>query len=269
MKISGHCIDAAKTAKIIKFEAFPEVNKKIKKAAGSSRSRMPWFYKFSRNQRGDNADKKYLKANKSTMNRICEKFESMPNINMNLAGLPPFNWQMLMCSDIDEYNIVAIQTFCEMDQNLSANILANKANSMDDKVEILDYNAVAESIVHAMNEKGVTLEEAYPSITKYLFTGENADRVAHKQMYWRIFGDIAVTIINENLENCTVCENCKMKVPNWAKHTCSKNIKGFLQCVDCNKVVERKGPKQCRCVECEKKHRSMYCKTYHKSKKRA
>ena len=176
---------------------------------------------------------------------------------------------MLMRSDIDEYNIVAIQTFCEMDQNLSANILANKANSMDDKVEILDYNAVAESIVHAMNEKGVTLEEAYPSITKYLFTGENADRVAHKQMYWRIFGDIAVTIINENLENCTVCENCKMKVPNWAKHTCSKNMKGFLQCVDCNKVVERKGPKQCRCVECEKKHRSMYCKTYHKSKKRA
>lgn len=260
-------IDAAKTAKIIKFESFPEVNKKIKKSAGTSRSRMPWFYKFSRNQRGDNDGKSYLKPNKSTMNRICAQFDSVPNINMKLAGLPPFNWQMLLREDVKEYNIIAIRTFCDMDQNLSANIMANKTSYMDDKVEILDYDAIAENIVHALNEKGVTLEEAYPSVTKYLFTGENMDRVAHKQMYWRVFGDIAVAILKENLNNYYTCENCGMRIPMWAYHTCSKDMKGFLTCVDCGKVVERKGPKQCRCAQCEKEHRALYVRQFNKKKR--
>ncbi len=264
---NNQVIDAAKTAKIIRFENFESVYKKIKKAAGTSRSRMPWFYQFSRNQRGDRNGKSYLKPNKSTLNRICERFDDMPKMNMNLAGLPPFNWQMLMQHDIDDYNVVAVQTFCDMDQNYSANILSAQTGDMDEKVEILNYSAIANDIVQELERKGITLEDAYPSITKYLFTGINMDRVAHKQMYWRIFGEMAVKVLKENLEHCHVCENCGMKVPDWAEHKCPKTMKGFFQCIECGTVVERKGPKQCRCSDCETKYREVYRKAYYKKRK--
>ena len=128
----------------------------------------------------------------------------MPNINMNLAGVAPFNWQMLMTHDIRDYNILAIRIFSQLDNNTSVMQMAHNASTMEDKVELLDYGIVAENIVHELAVNGITLEDAYPSIVKYLFTGANATKLAHKQMFWRVFGDYACKVIEQNTSMCHI-----------------------------------------------------------------
>ena len=260
-------IDAAKTAKVIEFDNFPDVKARIIKAAGSSKSKMPYFFQFTPNGRSQADGKKnVLKANNSTMNRICARFDKMPNISMKLAGVPPFNWQMLMSRDIPEYNIAAITTFCEIDDNATSQIMSAHAKSMEDKVEILDYDNVADTIRHELEEKKIPLEEAYLSITKYLFF-DCVDYVAHKQMYWRVFGELAVKTLKDNLENCYECPVCKMKIPKWvAEHECKDTVKGFVKCIDCGRLIERSGARQCRCKECTKINRRNYINKYHVNK---
>ena len=92
-------IDAAKTGVINSYEAYPEVNKRINRATGGKRGKMPHFFQFSKNGRKlhlskQECKKKYAKPNQSTMNRICSKFSDIGNINMNHAGIPLFNWEM-------------------------------------------------------------------------------------------------------------------------------------------------------------------------------
>jgi hypothetical protein len=55
------------------------------------------------------------------------------------------------------------------------------------------------------------MEEAYLHITRYLFTGENAAKQTHKQMYWRLFGDLAVKYLESNLSSFQICHTCNMK----------------------------------------------------------
>lgn len=43
----------------------------------------------------------YAKPNRSTMNRICARFDDVGNINMNYAGVAPLNWKMMMPGPID------------------------------------------------------------------------------------------------------------------------------------------------------------------------
>jgi len=81
-------IDAAKTGVINSYEAYPSVNKRINKATGGKKGKMPYFFQFSKNGRKIQLNKemrakKYAKRSKSTMNRICARFENIGNINMN------------------------------------------------------------------------------------------------------------------------------------------------------------------------------------------
>ena len=230
---------------------------------------MPFFFQFSKNGRKESEKpKKYAKSNNSVMNRICSRFMKMPNINMNLAGVAPFNWQMLMTHDIRDYNILAIRIFSQLDNNTSVMQMAHNASAMEDKVEILDYGIVAENIVHELAVNGITLEDAYPSIVKYLFTGANATKLAHKQMFWRVFGDYACKVIEQNIAACHKCENCSMRVPDWVQnHACTTIPKGFIKCIDCGKVVKRGSPTSCRCPDCAAEHRRIYLSAHNEKKK--
>lgn len=94
-------IDAAKTGVINSYEAYPQVYKRINKATGGKRGKMPYFFQFSKNGRKkqmnrEERKRKYARPNGSTMNRICMRFDDIGNINMNYAGVAPFNWKMLM-----------------------------------------------------------------------------------------------------------------------------------------------------------------------------
>ncbi len=263
---NNQIIDGAKTAKIIAFSNFPQVEKRIRKAAGSSRSRMPYFFQFTPNGRrpeNKKKKKKYLKPTKSTMNRICARFAKMPNMNMKTANVAPFNWRMLLKEEPAEYNITAIRIFCELDQQNAAHIMQSNAVELEDKVEILNYDNIRDLIIHDLAEQNITIEDAHPSVLKYLFTGENAERVAHKQMYWRVFGEIAFRNIEDNLKTCTECEKCKMKIPQWETHECVAQLHGFVKCIDCGKTVIRRGPKQCRCEDCQKIANAIYSKQFH------
>ena len=90
------------------------------------------------------------------------------------------------------------------------------------------------------------------NIVKYLFAGEGMNKSAHKQMFWRVFGEIALDNLRVNLSNCDTCAECNTKIPAWVEeHECTTNAKGFYACVDCGAVCERTNAKQCRCENCQ------------------
>ena len=259
---NNQMIDGAKTGEVNSYESYPEPCKRIKAATGGGRGKMPYFFQFSKNGRRDLSNKmtsnkvKVTKPNNSVMNRICKCFEDIGRINPNFAGIPPFNWQMLMAGNVTEYNEKAIERFCELDSGYDYNTIHNLKN-IHESTFLKESNVgfVYETVSRLLDEE-FGLENIFPSITKYLFAGSNEQKYSHKKAYWAIFGDIAVRNLERNLQNYTVCEHCGMKIPSWVKkHTCSKNMTGYLECIDCGKIVERINSKQCRCADCQKEYR--------------
>lgn len=250
--------DAAKTGFINTYENYPAVNARINKAIGGKNGRMPWFFQFSKNGRRNLSmavkdRKKYAKPNASTMNRICAAFDDIGNINMNYANVPPFNWQMFLKDNAAIYNIAAVTLFCKMDDANIANVIEIQTTDLEAGTKINSlYNLVSEDIEHELISKYGSLENVYPSIVKYLFAGSNANKIAHKRMFWRVFGDIACDALEHNMKTYTVCDKCGMKIPSWGKsHTCPKDAVGFFECCDCGAWCERVNSRQCRCLSCQ------------------
>lgn len=237
---------------------------------------MPYFFQFSKNGRkNDNKQKDYAKQNNSTMNRICKRFDDIGNINMNYAGIAPFNWQMMLadqCTDMDS-EIVSI--FCDMDTSNISNVIESREYSDATDIEnVCGFELLKEDIVNEIEKKCGSIDKAYPCIAKYLFTGENVSKSTHKQMFWRVFGDIALRNIKTNLKDCDICPHCKMHIPSWVKnHVCNKSSIGFFECIDCGKMCERINSRQCRCQDCQKDHQALLARQkvkrfYDKNKKR-
>lgn len=253
-------IDAAKTGKINHYKNYPQIAKRIGRATGGRNGRMPYFFQFSKNGRKDtpqNRKKKYADPNNSTMNRISRAFDDIGNINLNYAGVQQFNWQMLLNKSCTNSRPEIPELFCEMDNaNVSSVIESQESSYANEKQLINGYTLVAEDIIETMTEKYGSLEAVYPYVVKHLFAGEGMNKAAHKQMFWRVFGEIALKILKYNLANCDTCPECGTKIPSWVKdHVCVKNTKGFYSCVDCNKLCERKNASQCRCEDCQEIYR--------------
>ncbi len=189
------------------------------------------------------------------MNRL--NVISIKKINFNLAGVAPFNWQMMLPSDSDEYCEEAIRIFCELDDSNISNIIS-ASNEIDlrDKCQQIGYDVIKEYIEHEINSV-CTFDTAYCSLVKYLFSDENALKSSHKQMFWRIFGEKAEKILQENMSSASVCACCGMHTPAWATHDCPKSIHGLFKCVDCGEWVQRTNPKQCRCETCQANKRKL------------
>ena len=255
-------IDAAKTGKINHYKNYPKIAKRIGRATGGKNGRMPYFFQFSKNGRKDtpqNRKRKYAEPNGSTMNRICLAFNNIGNINMNYAGIPQFNWQMLLSAPCPGSKSEIPQLFCELDNSNLTSVIESQDNSYASEKQLINnYGIVAEDITNEMIERYGSLENAFPYVTKYLFAGEGMNKSAHKQMYWRVFGEIAVANLRKNLSDCDVCPECGTKVPSWVEnHRCVKNTKGFYECIDCGVMCERKNAKQCRCEFCQDVYKSV------------
>lgn len=251
-------IDAAKTGFVNSFENYPEIQRRINKAIGGKNGRMPWFFQYSKNGRRNmhmavRERKKFSKPNNSTMNRICAAFDDIGNINMNYANVAPFNWQMFLTDNSVIYNIAAVALFCKMDDANVANVIEIQSTELESGMKINSlYNIVSEDIAYELIKRFGSLEDVYPSIVKYLFAGNNANKIAHKRMFWRVFGDIACKALEQNMQTYTVCEKCGMKIPAWGKsHICPKDVVGFFECCDCGAWCERTNSKQCRCASCQ------------------
>lgn len=254
-------IDAAKTGKINHYKNYPQVAKRIGRATGGKNGRMPYWFQFSKNGRKDtpeNRRRKYAEPNNSTMNRICKAFDDIGNINLNYAGIPQFNYQMLMSGPCQGFEPELVELFCDLDNsNMAMAIEARDVSYNNEKILINDYSILAEDIAKEIEQRYGSLEYAYPYILKYLFAGEGMDKSAHKQMFWRVFGQIALKNLRENLSSCDTCPDCGIKVPAWVDtHQCVKNTKGFYSCIDCGILCERHHSKQCRCPE----HQEIYNK---------
>ena len=251
-------IDAAKTGFVNGFENYPAISKRVNKAIGGKNGRMPWFFQFSKNgRRGLHLPvaerKKYVKPNASTMNRICASFDDIGNINMNYANVPPFNWQMLIRDNKETYNISAVSLFCNMDDASVSSFIDNAMFEQEapQKASML-YGLIGRAIAEELIMRFGSLESVYPSIVKYLFAGSNANKMVHKQMFWRVFGDLACQALEQNMNTYTVCEKCGMKLPAWAKkHSCPKDAVGFFECCDCGAWCERTNSRQYRCASCQ------------------
>ena len=259
-------IDAAKSGQINHYNQYKKIARRIGKATGGKHGRMPYWFEFSKNQRTKNRggnDKKYAEPNNSTMNRICKIFDDIGKINMNLAGIPQFNWQMLLKGPCNTNRPEIPLLFCELDnRNVSNDIQSVESSYFTERQLIDGINITAEDIERIMTDKFGSLEEVYPYIVKYLFGGEGVNRSAHKQMFWRVFGDMALNILKENLKSYNVCPKCFMKIPGWVtKHTCVKNEQGFIECIDCGKIFERTSSRQYRCEDCQEEHKRLQNKT--------
>jgi len=263
-------IDGAKTGVVHEYVNYPQIAKRIGRATGGKNGRMPAFFKFSKNGRKntpENRKRKYADTNNSTMNRICKAFNDVGNINMNYAGIDSFNWQMLLSEPCQGSKPDIAEMFCEMDSSNLTNVIESQNNSYANEKQLINnYAIIAEDIVDRMTEKYGSLEKIYPHVAKYLFAGDGADKSAHKQMFWRVFGEIAVNNLRKNLLSSDVCPVCKMRIPSWVNdHQCIKNKNGFYQCIDCGIMCERINAKQRRCESCQE----IYDKTTRKETQRA
>ena len=253
---------------------------RINKAVGGKAGRMPHFFQYSRNGRKGvyvrkEEKKKFAKPNGSTMNRICRRFDGIGNINLNYAGVPPFNWQMLLVKPCCGLNPAVVKLFCDLDDANISNVMESRSYSdLGDKDDVLGYDLLRDIIVEEIEKLCGSLENAYPYIVKHLFAGEGMDKPSHKQMFWRVFGDIALRNLKQNLSDYRVCEVCGMKYPLWvANHYCVKTGRGFYECVDCGALCQRTHSMQSRCEECQQeyfllKRRKYSSHVYDKSRKK-
>jgi hypothetical protein len=243
------------------YSRYPEAKQRINHAIGGVKGRMPHFFQHSRNGRHNansrvNKKKTFKPANGSIMNRICERFSHVGKMNMNLAGVAPFNDEMLLSEPIAYVNEEAVQLFCDMDNaNLLNQIDGDQATDLSDKFNACNFDAVKEQITDEMIYRYGGLDEVYPSIEHYLFTGENVAKQHHKQMFWRVFGDIAVRNLEHNIVACRECKNCGMQIPLWGrKHVCGVEHKYSVVCQDCGRTVARTNSKQTRCPSCQEQY---------------
>lgn len=257
-------IDAAKTGVLNSMEQYPEIQKRLYKAIGGKRANMPAWFANSKNARKElhlavKDRKKYAKDNNSTMNRICRRFDDIGYINFTKANIAPFNWQMMLKDNDQAYDINAVNIFCSLDDGNKSNYASfTYSDDAEDAEDAIGYEYVKETIIEELTKNGKTLEEVYPSIVKYLFAGANMNRSTHKQMFWRVFGDIACDILAENMKTYTVCDKCGTKIPAWAQsHACPKEMKGFYECVDCGAWCARTKGNQVRCESCQIEFRAV------------
>jgi len=263
-------IDAAKTGQLSHYKDYPAVARKINKAIGGKNGRLPYWFAFSKNGRKAPAPgkkkRKYLAPNNSTMNRICAAFSDIGNINLHNADISPFNWQMFLSEPCKDTNPEMCKVFCDMDNiNISGVIEAKDFDYFTERESKSKYELLAKMIIEEMTDRFGPLENSYPYIVKFLFADKAVDKAVHKQMFWRVYGDIALKNLKQNLSNYKVCKNCSMKYPIWAEtHTCIKDSTGFVTCIDCGAVRPRMNSKQQRCEICQ----DIYNKTSDSVRKR-
>ena len=256
-KYNNEVIDGAKIGVINTYENYPAVKKRIHKAVGGRKGRMPAFFANTPNSRhfqaNNRKERKFLAPNNSTMNRICRSFDDIGNINLNYAGIPPFNFRMLLSQPCNDTRNDVVDLFFDMDSiNITNIIESQELNYAADREAKANYEMLAEEIEETMTERFGSLEETYPYIVKALFSAEGKNKAAHKQMFWRVYGDIALRVLKNNLETSDVCNECGTRIPSWVTHhVCDKSSSGFLVCDDCGKLVERNNSRQCRCTACQ------------------
>ena len=233
---------------------------------------MPFFFQFSKNGRKEFAlkkkdRKKFAPKTNSMMNRLCERFMHIGNMNFNAADIAPFNWQMMLPEEQEPYNAEAVELFCALDDaQLASSIEVQQDQDMDLRASSLKFEVMKQEIIDRITEQFGSVQSTYCSVTKYLFAGNNFLKQVHKQMYWRVYGDIACEVLAKNTTNYSECPSCGMKIPAWAKtHDCAKVAAGFFACVDCGKVCKKTGPRQNRCDDCKAKQRKEYIANYMKN----
>ena len=252
-------IDGAKTGAVNEYTNYPDVEKRVNKAVGGPQGRLPYFFQYSRNGRRDQTThrkkkRQWAKPNNSTMNRICRAFDDIGNINMNLAGVPPFNYQMMLSEPCNHMRMDIIEEFKSLDNIKVSLIRAQEEESPSERSRIDNNTVIDEYIVYVLTNKFGSLENCYPHIVTYLFH-EQVNSKAHKQTFWRVFGDIAIEKLKKNIENSRVCRDCGARIPNWSKeHACPKNTQGFYVCKECGKLCERINSRQERCAQCQDIH---------------
>ena len=234
---------------------------------------MPAWFKYSKNARKDtpqNKKKQFCEPNDSTMNRICHAFEDIGNINMNYAGIPPFNWQMLLSKPCINSRPEIPELFFELDSSdISNKIKSQDSTYADEKKLIYNYIVAGEDIAQKMIDAFGPLEESYPYIVKHLFAGEGEKKSVHKQMFWRVYGHIALENIRNNLVDADSCPKCQgMRVPKWMNnHVCIKSTRGFDICIDCGRMFEKVNSKQHRCQDCQEVYKVEYRKKRQRAKR--
>ena len=263
-------IDGAKTGSVNSYDNYPEVAAKINKSTGGQHGRMPHWFQYSKNgRRAPNPrSKKKLcaKANASTMNRLCALFDDIGHINMNAAGVPPFNGAMFLSTPVTDIDHEAVELFCRLDDsNLQSIIEGVPMMDIIERYNTYGFDALKELIIDKLTDLRGNLENVYPSIAAYLFTGELKDKAQHKQMFWRVFGDIALRVLKENLASAHKCPHCGASLPAWQeKHHCAPSEKGFFTCEDCGKWCPRTNSRQKRCPECQEAYRKESVLEHHK-----
>ena len=222
---------------------------------------MPFFFQFSKNGRReeDGIDpEKCAPINGSTMNRICGAFDDIGRLDFRHAGVPPFNYQMLLDENDVGYDQKIVEIFCSVIQeSIACAISSSGFTDLAEKSRRLKTELISEMIAERI-ESAMPLDQAYVSIVKYLFTENNLIKSSCKQEFWNVFGEIALQKLRNNLTSYRICEKCGAKVPLWAySHDCVRKTVDMFECISCGKLTVRTNSRQCRCAECQKEYRKI------------
>ena len=231
-------IDAAKTGDNNCYERYPHAKALIGSAGGGGK-KMPYFFQFSKNGR-KGEKKSCLKPKGSTMDRIALYFKDVgeKRMDFNFAGVDQFNYRMLLEKDV-EVNHDIVETFINADRECTSffvHVFDDKGAKPEDGM----YRPMMKEYVIHKLEEITSLDEAYPHITKYLFSPANFRSETSKSMYWRIFGEKALAILRNNLANSEYCSVCRTTYPEWEDHKCKKQIRqfGIRTCEKCGKIMD-------------------------------
>lgn len=259
-------IDGAKTGWVNSYELYPEANKRISKAVGGKKSKMPDFFQYTKNGRRNETStrtKSFAKPTKSTMNRLSALFSDIKKINFSAAMIKPFNWQMLLANNDDEYNFEAAELFCEINDANFSNLISEGTDDPHD-ISHSSVEFVKDLIVDILVSRFGSLENVYSSVVKRLFVGDGLEKISGKQMFWMVFGHIACRNLQYNVQHSHICPQCGARIPDWSQqHSCIEKAVGITTCKDCGKIIRRTGPRVIRCNECKKKHRTAYVLNYY------
>lgn len=216
---TNYTIDSAKT--LYKIKRPDEINKEIRKY---TKCKLPYFFIYAK----DKTEDQVRKRNKSTVN-ILQDIIPNNNINFKSVGLESFDYKMLTyCHDEDITSSEAqliIDKYNELDLKKYFMINRDRMNEDDYNNLVYTYQTIRNEI-YLINDD---LKFIVDVLVKYLYEQKRSN---HKTTLWSSFGDVIVDNIERNIKR--------------------KLNEGYIQCIECGKLVIPKANNQKYCPYCWK-----------------
>lgn len=230
--MNNFSIDAAKTLEMV--EVSDEVQSKLNQL---NKIKLPYFFQFAKDKDEDQVEA----INSSTVNRICNKIEGIPQLDYDFDDVGKFNKNMLMNNIKIEIIQEVIEKYKELQEEMQkyfmyisnfSSVAGNDEELSKERIALLVYDSLYSELEEFCKSKNINVIDATDMIIKHIY---KSNPECKKGFLFNVLGDIILANIRNNLK---------------AKIKAKKPKSGHIFCSKCNKEVLRKGNRQTMCKEC-------------------